>query len=79
MLLVPRDPEISEHQDIHLGAEETVERFFRIADNRFVFAKRSVAHKRDAGEVAEMFDQAIIARDWFLCEPSAIGQYNRHG
>src|SRR5437763_17086677 len=53
---------VSQNEQIHLRPEKAIERFFGIADDRFVFVERSVEHKRDPGQVAEMFDQPIIAR-----------------
>src|SRR5947209_13637106 len=54
------DEKVSQDEQIHLGSKKAVERFFRIADDRFVFVERSVEHEWDAGQVAEMFDQPII-------------------
>ena len=65
---VPRDPEISDHEQIHFRAKEAIERFFWIADDRFVFVERSIQHKRDARQIAEMFDQPIIPRIGFFVD-----------
>src|ERR1700736_6896549 len=57
---------VCQDEQIHLRPEEAVESFFGKADDGFVFVERSVEHKRDAGQVAELFDQSMITRIGFL-------------
>jgi len=40
---------LRDRQCIHLGAQQTTDRFVRRTDNRFVFVEAGVAHDGDAG------------------------------
>src|SRR5437763_15485839 len=63
-----RDPKIFQNENVHLGAQKTIERFLRITDNRFVFVKRGVEQEGDAGQIAKMFDQTVITRVGLLVD-----------
>ena len=54
--------EISHHQDIHSRAQETIDRFFRAADDRLVVVERGVHNDGHAGEVAKRADQFPVER-----------------
>ena len=43
------DEKAAEHEHIHSGAQEAIERFFGAADDGFVFVERSVEDEGDAG------------------------------
>src|SRR5262249_27401892 len=53
--------DVTKNEDIHLGAQETIERLIRRTDDRLVFVKRGVKDHRNAGEFSECFDEAIVA------------------
>src|SRR5439155_24370829 len=45
--------ESAEDRDVHFGAQETVQRFFRTAHDRFIFVKGCIENQRDRGQSAE--------------------------
>src|SRR5205823_3075836 len=59
---------IAQHEQIHFRAQETIERFLGVANDRLVFVERSVEHERDAGEIAKVFDQPVITRVGFFVD-----------
>jgi hypothetical protein len=63
--LLAGDEEVAEDQRIHLGAQETVDGFFRAADDGFVVVEGGVEHHRDAGEIFKPFDQLPVTRIGF--------------
>src|SRR5262249_39547470 len=56
------DQRAAKDQDIHLRAQEAIERLIRLADDGFVLVERGVEHHRHSGAVAEGFYEAIVAR-----------------
>jgi hypothetical protein len=50
---LPFHKKTPEHEEIHLRAEKTIERFFGAADNGFVLVERGIEHERDAREFME--------------------------
>src|SRR6266852_5178283 len=56
------DQEITENQRIHLRAQETIEGFFRPADNWFVVVERSIQHHRHSREIAKRRNQRVVPR-----------------
>ena len=52
---------IAQHQKIHAGAQEAVQRLAGGADDRFVFVEGGVKHHRNAGVLKEAVDQSVIA------------------
>src|SRR5204862_6298572 len=47
---------------IHTSPLETVNRFFRFADNRFVFVEAGIKKDRDVGLSLECADQVVVKR-----------------
>src|SRR5712692_9398254 len=56
------DQETTENQRIHLRAQETIEGFFRPADNWFVVVERSIQHHRHSREIAKRRNQRVVPR-----------------
>src|SRR5438067_2716479 len=45
---------------VHAGAEEALDRLFRLADDRLVLVERRIEHHRDAGRALELLDQLPV-------------------
>ena len=50
------------HQRVHLGAQETIERLLRLAHHRFIFVERGIEHHWNIRETSEFLDQLVITR-----------------
>ena len=53
---------VTHHQDVHLRARETIQRFFRAADDGLVVVERSIQDDGNAGEIAERANQFPVER-----------------
>ncbi len=60
--MVPIDKARSQHQAIHIGAQETLNRLFRRSYHRFVFIERRIQQNRDPGPAEELRDQSVVQR-----------------
>src|ERR1700736_3224695 len=58
--LLASDQEIAQDQGVHLGAQKTVDGFFRAADDGLVVVEGGVEHHRKAGEPFERFDELPV-------------------
>src|SRR5213594_1388058 len=54
--------EIAQHQPVHIGSQETLDRLFRAAHNRLVHVKRGVQEDRDTGLSRKSFEQLSVSR-----------------
>src|SRR5262249_51859832 len=61
-LIVPNQDGLAQHQDIHPGSQEAVERLLWLAHHRLVLVERGIKHHRHAGEITKRSDQAVIPR-----------------
>src|SRR4051812_8122505 len=50
------------HEEIHVRAEETIQRFLRLADHGLVFVERRVEHHRHPRQRLESRYHAVVAR-----------------
>src|SRR5262249_17783390 len=59
---VPADDIVAQDEDIHVGAQEAVQRLYWSADHRFVFIEGGVEHYRHTCDLAKRLNQLPIPR-----------------